>query len=160
MYRYRCFCTAARSGWYYQMSASTWEVLRQSTRPVNNQHLAYHFVTNTAADRTKKYSIIRVTVFGHVRRLPEQVAANAALRLTVDTIRWDNAGRTSDNRKQWKTSQHKCCPIPRGTSSVTSGSRLWTFCLSPLCGTWPTIVNGWLNELCRLRVQSVKWVRH
>ena len=52
----------------------------------------YHFVTNTTVvDRTKEDSIIsrirrrRMAVFGHIRRLPEQAPAHAALRLAVDT---------------------------------------------------------------------------
>ena len=63
-------------------------------------------------DQTKEESIIsriqrwRMSVFGgHIRRLPEQAPAYAALHLAVDT----RAGRKPDNREQWRRARGRPC---------------------------------------------------
>jgi len=72
----------------------------------------FHFVTNASvtsqtgeegmASRIRRR---RLSVFGHVRRLPEATPAHSALRLAVDT----RAGYRSDNRPEWKRRQGRPC---------------------------------------------------
>jgi len=79
----------------------TWVLLQTDERRLEAFHMScqrrildirwYLFVTNTTVlDRTKEESIIfrtrrqRMAVFGHIRLLPEQAPAHAALRLAVD----------------------------------------------------------------------------
>jgi len=48
-----------------------------------------------------------MAVFGHIRRLAEQAAAHAALRLAVDT----RSGHKPDNRQRWRRARGR----PRNT---------------------------------------------
>jgi len=97
------------------------------------------FVTNTTVlDRTKEESIIsrirrwRMAVFGHIRRLPEQAPAHAALHQAVDT----RSGRKPDNREQWRRARGR----PRTHGSDKSKLTL-DFLLTPQ-GTLLMIIVG------------------
>jgi len=65
----------------------------------------FHFVTNASVtsqngeeDMASRIRRRRLSVFGHVRRLPEATPAHFALRLAVDT----RAGYRPDNKPEWK----------------------------------------------------------
>ena len=73
----------------------------------------FHFVTNASVtsqtgeeDMTSRIRRRRLSVFGHVRRLPEATPAHSALRLAVDT----RAGYRPDNRPEWKRRRGRPCP--------------------------------------------------
>ena len=93
----------------------TWTLRQSDERRIKTFHMFcqrrilgihwYDFVTNDAVvNRTGEDIIIsrirrrRMAVFGHIRRLPEQVPAHTALRLAVDA----RTGRKPDNRRQWR----------------------------------------------------------
>jgi len=80
-----------------------------------------------------------VAVFGHIRRLPEQAPAHAALCLAVDT----RPGRKPDNRQRWRRARGR----PRNTwiRQVEVDSRL---------SAWDTA-----GDRCRWRAQRPRWLR-
>jgi len=72
----------------------------------------FNFVTNASVtsqtgeeDMASRIRRRWLSVFGHVRRLPEATAAHSALRLAVDT----RAGYRPDNRPEWKRRRGRPC---------------------------------------------------
>ena len=72
----------------------------------------FHFVTNasvTSQTGEEGLSIRicrrRLSIFGHVRRLPEATPAHSALRLAVDA----RAGSKPDIRPEWKRQRGRPC---------------------------------------------------
>jgi len=72
----------------------------------------FHFVTNVSVtsqtgeeDMASRIRWRRLSVFGHVHRLPEATPAHSALRLAVDT----RAGYRPDNRPEWKRRRGRPC---------------------------------------------------
>ena len=72
----------------------------------------YHFVTNpSVTSQTGEEGLAiqirrrRLSIFGHVRRLPEATPAYSALRLAVDA----RAGGKPDIRPEWKRQRGRPC---------------------------------------------------
>jgi len=72
----------------------------------------FHFVTNASVtSQTGEEGLAiricrrRLSIFGHVRRLPEATPAHSTLRLAVDT----RAGGKPDIRPDWKRQQGRPC---------------------------------------------------
>ena len=72
----------------------------------------FHFVTNASVtSQTGEEGLAiricrrRLSIFGHVQRLPEATPAHSALRLAVDT----RAGGKPDIRPEWKRQRGRPC---------------------------------------------------
>jgi len=96
--------------------SETWTLLKADERRLEAFHMNcqrrilgirnwFHFVTNTSVtSQTGKQGLAiricwrRLSIFDHVRRLPEATPAHSALRLAVDT----RAGGKPNIRPKWK----------------------------------------------------------
>ena len=74
----------------------------------------FHFVTNASVtSQTGEEGLAiricrrRLSIFGHVRRLPEATPAHSALRLAVDT----RAGGKPDIKPEWKRQRGRPCRL-------------------------------------------------
>jgi len=102
--------------------SETWTLTKADERRLEAFHLNcqrrilgirwFHFVTNASVtsqtgeeDMASRIRRRRLSVFGHVRRLPEATPAHSALCLAVDT----RAGYRPDNRPAWKRRRGRPC---------------------------------------------------
>ena len=102
--------------------SETWTLLKADERRLEAFHMNcqrrilgirwFHFVTNASVtSQTGEEGLAiricwrRLSIFGHVRRLPEATPAHSALRLAVDT----HAGGKPDIRPEWKRQRGRPC---------------------------------------------------
>jgi len=102
--------------------SETWTLTKADERRLEAFHINcqrrilgirwFHFVTNASVtsqtgeeDMESRIGRRRLSVFGHVRRLPEATPAHSALRLAVNT----RAGYRPDNRPEWKRRRGRPC---------------------------------------------------
>jgi len=96
--------------------SGTWTLLKADERRLEAFHVncqrqilgirSFHFVTNASVtSQTGEEGLAiricrrRLSIFGHVRRLPESTPAHSALRLAVDA----RTGGKPDIRPEWKS---------------------------------------------------------
>ena len=100
--------------------SETWTLTKADERRLEAFHMNCQrrilgircFVTNASVtsqtgedDMASRIRRRRLSVFGHVRRLPEATPAHSMLRLAVDT----RAGYRPDNRPEWKRRRGRPC---------------------------------------------------
>ena len=101
----------------YGSESETWTLLKADERRLKVFHMQrrilgirwFHFVTNAlVTSQTGEEGLTiricrrRLSIFGHVRRLPEATPAHSALRLAVDA-------RKPDIRPEWKRQRGRPC---------------------------------------------------
>ena len=102
--------------------SETWTLLKANERRLEAFHMNcqrrilgicwFHFVTNASVtSQTGEEGLAiricrrRLSIFGHVRRLPEATPAHSALRLAVDA----RTGGKPDIRPEWKRQRGRPC---------------------------------------------------
>ena len=137
--------------------SETWTLLKADERRLEAFHMNcqrrilgirwFHFVMNASVtSQTGEEGLAiricrwRLSIFGHVRRLPEATPAHSALRLAVDA----RTGGKPDIRPEWKSQRGRPCRsgysrlrTTLGSTSTTPGGSHMTAGLGGRYDPWP-----------------------